>query len=212
MEMIPQNFPNFGYILMKFDEDELSELKSDVQSMIELNFKSDVKYNNHLAGNIEKEYEYNKLHVIDKLISPGISLFQNEYPIFLTEYDYFAEKCTPDIKLINAWINFQTKHEFNPMHTHSGVFSFVIWLDIPYNSKNENIVSSVKNSNTKMAGKFQFIYLTSLGKISSALIDTDVNMINSGIVFPAKLPHIVYPFYTSNEYRISVSGNYKFII
>jgi len=29
-------------------------------------------------------------------------------------------------------------------------------------------------------------------------------------MFPSQLIHAVYPFYTSDEYRISVSGNIKF--
>jgi len=27
------------------------------------------------------------------------------------------------------------------------------------------------------------------------------------VMFPAKLLHVVYPFYTSNGYRISIAGN-----
>ncbi len=29
-------------------------------------------------------------------------------------------------------------------------------------------------------------------------------------IYPAKQLHCVYPFYTSDEYRISVSGNFYF--
>jgi hypothetical protein len=37
-------------------------------------------------------------------------------------------------------------------------------------------------------------------------------MENHFFLFPAELNHSVDPFYTSDKYRISVSGNYKFQI
>jgi hypothetical protein len=35
-------------------------------------------------------------------------------------------------------------------------------------------------------------------------------MENTLLLFPAKLTHAVYPFYSSDDYRISVSGNVVF--
>ena len=35
------------------------------------------------------------------------------------------------------WVNYQYKTEFNPYHDHSGVYSFAIWLKIPYDSKEQ---------------------------------------------------------------------------
>lgn len=210
--MTPKSFPNLGYIMMKFEDHELAELKSDVQALIDQNFESSYEYNNHLAGNLHREYGYDNLELIHRLISPSIDLYNKEYPTFLMQQDYFSSEHLPKIELANCWINFQTKHEFNPFHTHTGVYSFVIWIDIPYNIKHEDAVASVKKSNSPSAGRFQFFYTNSLGIIRSNNITTDVHMINHAILFPAKMPHAVYPFYTSNEYRISVSGNYKFVV
>jgi hypothetical protein len=212
MEMTPRNFPNVGYIMMKFDDHELAELKADAQSLIDQNFENSNEYNQNLAGNLHREYEYTKLDLIHRLISPSIDLYNKEYPMFLRRQDYFDGPDLPRIKLCNCWINFQSKHEFNPFHTHSGVYSFVIWLDIPYNIKHENALSSVKKSNSPGAGRFQFLYTSALGTLQSENIHADVHLINHGLLFPAQMPHIVYPFYTSNSYRISVSGNYKFVV
>ena len=38
---------------------------------------------------------------------------------------------------MNMWVNFQRKYEFNPLHKHSGLLSFVIWMKIPYNFEDE---------------------------------------------------------------------------
>jgi hypothetical protein len=37
----------------------------------------------------------------------------------------------------NTWINYQKKTEYNPVHHHSGVYSYVIWYQIPYYLKDE---------------------------------------------------------------------------
>ena len=33
------------------------------------------------------------------------------------------------------WVNYQKQNEFNPIHNHAGVYSFVIWMKIPYDFK-----------------------------------------------------------------------------
>ena len=40
----------------------------------------------------------------------------------------------PKTKLIlnSFWVNYQFKNEFNPYHDNAGVYSFAIWLKIPY--------------------------------------------------------------------------------
>ena len=39
-------------------------------------------------------------------------------------------------------------------------------------------------------------------------IELDRNSAGKMVIFPATLKHSVYPFYTSDDYRISVSGNF----
>lgn len=54
---------------------------------------------------------------------------------------------------------------------------------------------------------FQFTYTDTLGQINQELIPVDKTYDGVLCIFPSKLNHQVYPFYTSDEYRISVSGN-----
>ena len=90
------------------------------------------------------------------------------------------------------WINYQKKFDFVPNHTHEGVFSYTIWVNIPY--KNEG----------RFAGNFEFTYNSVEGVTRSEIIEPTAGKM---ILFPSKLFHQVYPFYTSDEYRISISGN-----
>ena len=43
-------------------------------------------------------------------------------------------------------------------------------------------------------------------------IDVDKSFEGKMLMFPAKLQHLVYPFYTSDKERITVSGNIKFYV
>ena len=63
-------------------------------------------------------------------------------------------------------------------------------------------------SSSNMAGCFNFHYTNILGELVCCPIHADKSMENFIMMFPAKLNHSVSPFYTSNEFRISVSGNF----
>jgi hypothetical protein len=93
------------------------------------------------------------------------------------------------------------------MHRHGGVFSFVIWIDIPYAIDDEKSHPTSKESTANIPGHFQFVYTNILGETSNYNIPADYTFKNQMVMFPAKLSHSVYPFRTSDEYRISVSGN-----
>ena len=112
----------------------------------------------------------------------------------------------------DVWVNFQSKHEFNPAHDHSGVLSFVLWINIPYTIKEENEKSPGKKSKRPLSGHFGFYYTNILGQICFYDIPADTTMENCMLIFPSKLTHTVHPFYSSDEYRISVSGNIVFQI
>jgi len=42
---------------------------------------------------------------------------------------------------------------------------------------------------------------------NNVLVEVDKSWEGTIIMFPAFLHHMVHPFYTSDEYRISISGN-----
>jgi hypothetical protein len=90
--------------------------------------------------------------------------------------------------------------------------SFVIWISIPYDIKDEISQSPGAESKNPLAGHFSFHYTNSLGRICHQHIKADQTMENHFFLFPAQLNHSVAPFYTTDKYRISVSGNFKFQI
>ena len=105
------------------------------------------------------------------------------------------------------WVNFQNKHEFNPIHNHSGLVSFVIWMKIPYQWQDQHALPICANSNAPSAGDFQFTYSDMLGGHQDYRIKMGDFQEGWILVFPAQLRHQVYPFYECDEQRVSISGN-----
>ena len=107
----------------------------------------------------------------------------------------------PEYMLTALWINYQKQYEFNPPHDHDGKLSFVTYLQIPDELKEEH-----KNYTGKSCGPggIQFVY----GDGPRECITYQSFFPEEGdmYIFPAWLKHWVAPF-KSDCTRISVSGN-----
>ena len=199
--------PNVGVLEVNLTEEELAPIKNEIAE-IQSNFNLGVEHNKKLAGNIAKEYSLIK----------SAAYINNLVFRYIREYDQFSDY-TPSISVLtddlpmiidSPWVNFQAKHEFNPPHHHTGILSFVIWIKVPYKIEDEQAATPSAKSQIPLAGHFSFHYSNILGTIDHYHIPVDCTMENKMIIFPADLTHSVYPFYTSDGYRISVSGNVKF--
>ena len=199
-------FDNIGFYQTKLTNDQLEPVKKEITEIqSKFNQPLPVTMNAHLAGNIAREYELlESKSYLNSILNPHINLYLKDNALL---------KCSAEklLTLDRTWVNFQSKHEFNPVHIHSGLLSFVIWINIPYNIVDEMNNNSVKYSNLPVAGTFSFLYIDAIGSITEHIIKADKSYENTFLLFPSKLSHCVYPFYTSNEYRISVSGNFKLL-
>lgn len=202
-------FPNYGYVLYKFSPEQLIPLNEEV-TRIQEKFDSFSTMNHKLAGNIKREYQLTDTkNYLDQILRPVIEVYDETF-------DYYKQikvfsKTNENINLVldDIWVNFQNKHEFNPTHSHSGILSFVIWLKIPYSIEDENkfLDTNIKDSNRKIA-TFNFYYTDTLGNIQNVTLPVDNTWENTVCIFPSSMKHEVYPFYSSEDYRISISGNY----
>jgi len=198
-----KSFANIGVIESKLNKKEMNKLKSYIKNNGNKN-----KSNNSLAGNIS-----NSFFLKDKdnwffknVLIPLIKQYKKEeleaiVPSILTKHCSYV--------LDTIWVNFQNKYEFNPVHYHSGVFSFVVWIQIPSSYKKEKELKFIKKSNSPCANTFEFIYTNILGKVCTEKIYLEPEDEGTIILFPGSLLHQVYPFYLSNKKRISISGNIK---
>ena len=114
-----------------------------------------------------------------------------------------------ELYIHDLWVNYQKQHEFNPYHFHAGMYSFVIWLKIPTDWREQNklpFLDGMKEDDKKPS-VFEFEYLDMLGNIRHYGYRLDPSMEGRMLLFSSKLQHTVYPFYNCDEDRISVAGN-----
>ena len=163
-----------------------------------------MRMNKALAGHITKEYEITKSL---PLLNPYLEEMGRAYQ---KEWKYYPKENPNDnkLKVESVWVNMQKKLEVNPLHNHDGTLSFVAWLYVPFKLEDERKVENVKNSRTReIASTFQFVYTTALGNIVNMPLLVEKGWEGRIVMFPARLLHIVYPFQTSDDYRISIAGN-----
>jgi hypothetical protein len=196
------NFPNIGYITSSLTDEQLKLIHEEINE-IQSDFKNSSKANDSLAGHIEHEYDLCKSrNYVEQLVLPYIIAYEKEFNYNKLYGTYTLEDC--------PWVNFQKKHEFNPMHIHFGSISFVIWIKIPYSNDEEQIKFKKNGLKNSTAGNFNLHYANTLGNLSIYSLPVDKTWENKIIIFPSRMNHSVNPFYTSDEYRISVSGNFIF--
>ena len=188
-----------GWIEVELDDDEIDFLWKSIE-----NRGRDEKPN--LAGQIDSSYLIfdkdnwfyeNTLENLcniytDSFVNVGENLpTSNRHPYFLN----------------TMWVNYQKQTEFNPTHYHKGVYSFVIWMQIPtdFNKQKENPIS--KNTNSNVISNFCFEYKDMIGQHRKYVYKMSKKMEGNMLFFPSNLTHAVYPFYNCSENRISISGN-----
>lgn len=129
-----------------------------------------------------------------------------EYLATFPNYSENFKLLTNNSQLVcsTPWFNFQKKHEFVPNHTHDGVLSYSAWIKIPYHKDKEHTYGK------SFAGCFEFTYRSVIGTFEAEQIFIDKSFEGKLLMFPSHMSHCVYPFYSSNETRISMSGNVLF--
>lgn len=150
---------------------------------------------------------------LTKEIFKLIDLHEQKYQYFNRLFNFITELQDGKVRfeLERIWVNIQRKGEFLPVHNHSGVYSFVIWSDVPFNIEDEAEASPNPTTEKNRAGHFQFLYTDTLGKICTLNLPVDQRWEGKICLFPAELHHQVYPFYSSNDVRVSISGNIRVI-
>ena len=206
MEYLTLQFQNIGFLKAQFTNEQLAPLRKEIDKLA-LNFQRGVKYNDQLAGNLQHEFllKESKKHTYN-LVAPLFLQFDQQFNNYISKHPQLPENSPIELK--NLWVNFQKKHEFNPLHDHTGIMSFVIWLKIPYLMEDELKVAPGASANPNLAGHFAFHFTDALGDIRTYHIPADKTSENTILLFPARLKHSVFPFYSSDDFRITVSGNF----
>ena len=191
------SFPNIGYAIMEAPAIVIQEVRQEL-NLIMSKQKTPRPWNKELAGQIKGEFlmEFSD-EARAKLVEIGKRFMQNyDKPNFQGEHEMNHQ---------SAWINLQVKHEYNPVHNHTGKLSWVIWLDILYELEHE--LELYPNANCQDVSMFSFTYITTVGDIATHRLPVDKTWEGRMCMFPSRMSHSVAPFYTSDGVRISVAGN-----
>jgi hypothetical protein len=164
-----------------------------------------------LAGNISKS-----VYIKDKnnWLYENVLKEMTEYLFYKDWNNWFevnvANSRPPaEFRLDSLWVNYQKQHEFNPPHTHTQGrgFSFVIFIKIPTHWKEQHTLPISVNSNFPSASDFQFLMGQGNGTVMNHNIPLSPEDEGRLLFFPAWLTHQVFPFYGTEEEKITISGN-----
>jgi len=205
MELIPQSFPNIGVVRGHLPEDVVK----DIWKLIEEGKKKPEDMKSDLAGNISSSLRLDtsssllddfKENVLPAFIDTTIKSYGAPWRVTMKEGQGW--------NLESFWVNFQKKHEFNPPHDHSGVYSFVIWMQIPtsYAEQKKLPVCAESNADNHISN-FAFSYTNTMGRVSTFAYNMEKEAEGYMVMFPSQMLHQVFPFFESDGERISISGN-----
>ncbi len=155
-----------------------------------------------LAGDIkdEKYFDWSNHEYL-------LQAFKDEFKVHVSR---IYRKNVMDISFVNPanagvkldfeqyiWVNRQKATEYNPLHNHTGLLSFVYYPDIPDEIREEY---KQQTNNYEARGLIEFV----------ASRETDSMVFNPRrgelFMFDAGHRHQVYPFY-SDATRVSLAGN-----
>ena len=192
-----------GWMQRKLNTQEMEYLWKCIDN------KSKKDYRTQLAGNISNSYV---------LSDRGDWFWYNTINPLIKDYEKYFWAIAPNIQtkdnnqkhplyLHKWWVNYQKQTEFNPSHTHTGVYSFVIWMKIPTNYEQQCKLDIARSSNSEYISNFTFSYTIMTGQVTDYTYEMNSDMEGTMLLFPSKLNHQVYQFYNCDEDRISISGN-----
>ena len=110
-----------------------------------------------------------------------------------------------DLTFQKFWANYTGKGEYQALHNHDAIWSFVIWLKLPAVA---NVEQSVKDAMHPDAGDFILTYSDIIGRTRKVNWKLE-KQYNEGhmLLFPSDLYHAVYPHFQTDEKRLSLAGD-----
>ena len=162
------------------------------------------KYNHKLAGHLKNQFLYKPetQNWFYREMQPILNAYREGHCRF-----HGIKNLAVELSFDDLWVNYMKPGDFNPLHTHGGSFSFVLFLDVPKQLTKEQ--EEFEGTSAK-PGSLMFEY-TQQAKPRWATTGIIVKpQTGDFFMFPALMQHWVCPF-KSKVTRISVSGNMRIL-
>jgi len=196
---VQSTYMNWGPYVMKTKMPDyiIKKLKTEGR-------KTKENYNYKLAGHLDNQYMYpaNIQKWFYEEIQPIVQAYRNGHCKF-----HGIEELTVELSADDLWVNYMKAGDFNPIHTHGGDYSFVLFLDVPKQLKKEQ--EEFEGTSAK-PGSLMFEYTQQARPRYATSGTAIVPETGDFFMFPAMLQHWVCPF-KSKVTRISVSGNLRIV-
>jgi len=194
------------------EDDIFDSFKETVDKVL---LEKSIPYGDELVGRIKSEYLISPENIEPKVIE----YFNNtvvSYCKKMSEHCYGTDNIQwSDIEpvIMRMWVNEMTKYEYNPLHSHNGNLTTVIFLEIPQNLAESNIGDvnkKTKKYDKPRDGAITFVptEMKKYSHIRPLSIDPKPKKF---YMLPANMLHTVHPF-DCEGVRISVSFNIQFEI
>jgi len=197
IENLKYTYMNWGPFVLK-----TKLLEHIIKELLIQGKKAKQSYNRSLAGHLKDQFLYpvNVQNWFYKEITPILQAYREGHCKY-----HGIENLNVELSFDDLWVNYMKAGDFNPMHTHGGDYSFVIFLQVPDKLKQE--MRDFEGTSAK-PGMLMFEY-TQQAKPRWATTGTAIAPETGDMyIFPALLQHWVAPFKSKIE-RISVSGNIR---
>ena len=194
------HLPNYGVLEVELEQDEQDHLWKMVHKYAP-----------------ESEWEGNRLISIEEdskqfPINDDENLFQNNVLKPCTEKYFDTYGCPFKLKTTHAhelafsrfWCRASLDGDYQSIHDHQGIFTFVVWLTVPFEGKDER---QVQAGFRPEASDFVLVYPDTCGQLQKRNFVLGKGAEGKMLFFPSDINHIVYPHYTTTEYRIALAGD-----
>jgi len=194
------HFPNVGYTATTVDTATLETLQNYTRNM-----PRSAGIDHSHVGVVTQEHRITDSEV-QALLSATLEPIVQEY----VQNNHFPLQPRP-LGLTDCWVNFQQQGEYMVPHTHRGLFSFALWTQVPFTQAEEAQHRESVGKPSTALHSFTFHYTDSLGRITPYDIPVDREWEGTLVLFPCEMMHSVTPFYSTDQERITISGNIEYV-
>ena len=146
---------NLGYIDEKIPDDVYKTILEEIDTA----FTKKNPHNKKLVGNIEEQYYMSwedniKLFKVENYLRGLAGIYEQKFKYMScmgNQSTSLDEGMSYDLRLRQCWVNYMKKYEFNPLHNHSGLYSFVVFVKIPFDLRDEFKSARTRNPNQRIS-------------------------------------------------------------
>ena len=196
----PSELPNFGVIEAELDQEDIDYLWKLVHK-----YSHNAKWEGNRLISIEEDFKQFPLNDDDNLFQNNV-LRPCTDKYFETYGCPFKQKTTHthELAFSRFWCRASLDGDYQSIHDHQGIFTFVVWLTVPFEGADER---QVQAGFRPEASDFVLVYPDTCGQLQKRNFVLGKGAEGKMLFFPSDINHIVYPHYTTQEYRIALAGD-----